>query len=413
MTHRLIRGVLASIVLMTTTLVIFAPFASAQEQYHLRAFDCGGTRGSGQVDNSGNLYVPCSSKGGLNSPRVEVWSAAGTLVRTIPLTAYATSVAPSPDGSVLYIVTGHVLKRVVRQATGVYVLDTLWKVDTYPQWGAMYQALGEFVKTDAQGNIYFSSGTWTASPSSIIKYSPAGRMITQFGAWEKSWALGVFYWINTGLAVTRDGSSIYVAEDGNNRVQRFARQADGSYAPAGVVVGNDPATDADPYEAQCGATVRDGRLAAPYDVGLDAVGNLYVLNTSCLEVKKFTAGGAFLYRQQLTNTRGGHVHGMAVDGAGRVYLPEVGTIMDPGAAPVVPVTPAIKWIADSYRGWAKATSRTGAATVPAWRWTATGWIATSLTTGSWVSVQPFAAGWMWAWRADTWYAMRTADIAEA
>ena len=53
--------------------------------------------------------------------------------------------------------------------------------------------------------------------------------VTQFGAWENSWNTGIFYWMNAGVTVTADGKSVYVGEVGNNRVQRFDRQADGSF----------------------------------------------------------------------------------------------------------------------------------------------------------------------------------------
>ena len=167
--------------------------------------------------------------------------------------------------------------------------------------------------------------------------------------------------------------------------------------------------------ASAARSCEPGDLSAPYDVGLDAAGNLYVLNTTCLEVKKFTADGAtMLYRAQVTNPNGGHVHGMSVDNSGRVYLPEVNTIIEPGAAPApVVVVPAVNWITDAFNGWAKATSRAPATTVAAWRWTAAAWIPTTLPTGTWVYTQPFAPGWKWAWSVNTWYAMRTSDIAAA
>ncbi|MBC7645337.1 MAG: hypothetical protein H7123_09425 [Thermoleophilia bacterium] len=404
----------ARVFALMMALALTAPAsAAAADPFHLLKHDCGGTRGSGQVDNAGNLYVPCASQDGYAKPRIEVHAANGALVRTIALAASATSVAPSPDASVLYIVSGHVPQRLVRQVSGAYVLDATWRVAKYAQWGVQYDALGEYVKTDAQGFLYISSGTWTNSPSAIIKYSPDGRLVTQFGTWENSWALGVFYWINTGLAVSRDGSSVYVAEVGNNRVQRFDRQADGSYVSVRTIVGNDPAVDANPYASECGAVVRAGRLSAPYDVGLDAAGNLYVLNTTCLEVKKFTPDGVTMrYRAQVTNPTGGHVHGMSVDNSGRVYLPEVNTIIEPGDAPVIVVpTPTVNWITDAFTGWAKATAHAPATTVQAYRWTAAAWIPTTVPTGSWYYIQPFAPGWKWAWSTNTWYAVRTADIA--
>jgi hypothetical protein len=50
------------------------------------------------------------------------------------------------------------------------------------------------------------------------------------------------------------------------------------------------------------------------------------------------------------------------------------------------------------------------ATVTAYRWTATGWVATNALVGSGYQVQPYAAGWSWAYRNGAWYAMRTTDL---
>lgn len=410
------RGDLAGILWRTTSAIVFAIAAVltlapvpavAAEDYYVTAFDCWGRRGSGQVDSASNLYVACNALGGFVRPNVQVFDAVGTRRQTIYLNGYATDVAPSPDGAYLYVVDNQSksARRYNRGATGAYTLDAAWKLDDYLQWGTPYRPLGEFLATDAAGNIYFSSGTWTAAPTSVIKYDSQGRFLTQFGAWENSWTTGIFYWMNSGVAVTPDGSSVYVAEVGNNRIQRFDRQQDGSYLYSWMI-GNDPAIDEDARTGWCGTDVRGGRLSAPYDIGLDGAGNIYALNTSCVQVKKFAPDGTWLHTQQLTNIGGGYIHGMAVDRAGRVYLAEIGRVMHPGVEP-----PQYTWVTDAWYGWAYATARAPAVTVRAWKWTATGWVYTTFQTRTYVWAQPFAAGWLWVWKDGTWYAARTYDIA--
>jgi DNA-binding beta-propeller fold protein YncE len=399
------------VVVFVALVAAVAPAASlAAETYHTVSFGCGGTRGSGQVDGAGNLYVPCNSENGYTRPHIQVWGPDGPRRQVIYTASYATDVAPSPDGAYLYVIerSSQSAKRYDRTATGSYTLDPTWKLADYQQWGLNYRPLGEFLATDAAGNIYFSSGTWSNSPSSVIEYNPSGAFVTQFGAWENSWNSGIFYWMNSGVAVTPDGNSVYVGEVGNNRVQRFDRQADGSFAYAWMI-GNDPIVDEDARSGWCGDDVRGGRFAAPYDVGLDASGNIYVLNTSCVQVKKFAPDGLWLHTEQL-NGNGGFVHGMAVDRAGRVYLPEIGVIMRPGDAP--PAQPAIKWVTDAWVGWAYATARAPATTVPAWKWTPTGWVATTWADHTQTWAQPFAAGWLWAWRNGAWYALQTRNVAQ-
>lgn len=401
---------LCAALLATALLLGASGTAHAAEQYYTTKFECGGGRGSGQVDQYGFLYVPCTTDGGVARPNIKVYDAEGARRQVIYTATYVTDVAPSPDGSYLYVVgppdkTPH---RMTRTATGAYVADAAWKVDDYPQWGTDYKPLGEFLATDAAGNLYVSSGTWTNAPASIIKYGPDGKLITQFGAWENSWATGIFYWMNAGVTVTPDGSKIYVAEVGNNRIQRFDRQEDGSYAYAWKL-GNDPDADEDARTGWCGEDVRPGRFAAPYDVGLDEAGNIYVLNTSCVQVRKFAPDGTHLHTEQLNNPRGGYTHGFAIDRSGRVYVPEVATVMNPGVAPEP--EPTYTWITEAHAGWAYATAKAPATIVPAWKWTANGWQYVTTPSRTQVWVQPFAVGWKWAWFDGAWHAMRTGDIA--
>jgi hypothetical protein len=219
----------------------------------------------------------------------------------------------------------------------------------------------------------------------------------------------MFYWMLSGITATADGMSVYAAEVGNNRIQRFDRQMDGSYVWAATPVGNDPAIDEDPRTGWCGEDVRIGRLSAPYDVGVDGAGRLYVLNTSCLQVKVFDAGGAALGMATVTNNNGGYVHGIAVDKAGRAYLPEVGTILYPtGTRPTAPTGPMR--ISAGYTGTATVKASNGTAWVYAYRWTVAGWAGQWWPAGRTAWVQPWTQGWMWVWYGGSWYAIRYTEF---
>lgn len=382
--------------------------AGAAITYEQASWECGGSRGSGEADAAGNLYVTCERGAGMAGPHVRVYDATGAARSTVPLPGYATDVAPSPDGSLLYVMergTNRVV-RYARTAAGGYARDAGWRLAWYPLWGGWYEPLGEFLTTDDHGNLYVTSGTWTSAPSTVVKYRPDGSYVTQFGTWQQSWQLGSFYWLVTGLAVTPDGGSVYVAEVGNNRVQRFDRLGDGSYAAVRVVVGNDPARDADPYTGWCGAEVRAGRLAAPYDVGLDGAGNLYVANTTCGQVQVFDPSGAMVASELV----GGLNHGIAVDRHGRVYVPQTGRALYPAGTRPAPA-PGLRPIAADYRGFAVVRPRDGSAWAAAWKWAPAGWTGGWWPAGRRAWVQPWVDGWMWAWYDGAWHAARATNFA--
>jgi sugar lactone lactonase YvrE len=393
-----------------------APIATAatDSAYRLDSFPCGGRRGGGQTDAAGNLYVPCLFQNGVTRPHIAVFNASGARTATIYTDVYYSDVAPSPDGSFLYVMTfsSKNARRLDRQLDGTYRTNASWRPQNFPMWGGSYTPLGEFIATDDTGNIYISSGTWTDAPNAIVKYAPNGSYITSFGDYLETWDLNFFYWVNAGIGVSPDGASVYVAEVGNNRVQRFDRQGDGSYRGT-FAMGNDPTLDANPRDGWCGDDDRAARLAAPYDIGLDAQGTIYIINSTCWEVKRFSSTGVALGTQILPNVYSEHVHGLAVDRSGRIYIPEADRIMRlAGETTPVPVTPQPHWIATTYTGWAFATAKAPATTVATWRWTSTGWVAASFRSGTKVWTQPFSGTWMWTWANSTWYATQVAYLAK-
>ncbi len=298
---------------------------------------------SGSWGQDGRLYLPC------NDTRINVYDASGSRVQQIETGRSVSDVAPSPDARYLYLALGtNMPRRMARQADGSYVLDQGWRPANYnPNASCQNGSVtprGHYIDTDGAGNIYLSDGGWTEGQGddgrnrgggyhSIVKYTPDGACVTSFGERVDTWADGKFWWMTNGLAVTQDGASVYTTEVGNNRVQRFDRQGDGSYRSS-FRVGSTQANNAD-RGGNCVADGYDGRLAAPYDVELDEAGNIFVLNTTCHQVLKFNSGGQPLFAKTLgSDATSGRPHSFAVSKDGkRIFVHEEGKMLFLGGAP--------------------------------------------------------------------------------
>lgn len=357
--------VLRTRLLLLTLLTLVAAMATpitAHAGMRSVAYSCGhGTeeRGSGQTDTRGWFYLPCEVDHGVDRPHVRVMDPGGVVRQYIPIdfrdgfvpragcdANYVGDVAPSPDGSYLYIVRhcAHTIHRLDRGANGTYTLNPTWKLANYTIEGDSFVANTEFITTDALGNIYISAGTWVdGAPKGFVKYTAAGAIVTTFGYYrDKSWALGTIYWLNAGLTVSADGRTVYTTEVGNSRIQIWQVQLDGTYR-ATKLLGNTELTD----PTREGICNRDGLLAAPYDVALGPDGTVNVINTTCIfnetiEVQRWSANGVPLTSLHAYAPTGNHTHGIAVDGRGVVFTPQGGVawvpdgIADPSPE-VVPV----------------------------------------------------------------------------
>lgn len=75
-----------------------------------------------------------------------------------------------------------------------------------------------------------------------------------------------------------------------------------------------------------------GRFGAPYDVGIDADGNVYVMNTTAAQIQKFDADGTFI-TSMFVGDRGADRpgtkpgHGMVVTARGDAISVETGHMM--------------------------------------------------------------------------------------
>jgi len=290
---------------------------------------CGAGYNSGGWDDAGRTYVPCGSP-----TTVGVYSPSGELVESVPLGVGSTDVAPTADGQYLYAATGSGPRRYARGSNGTFTRDTTWSPARYPMYGSTYALGGLNVAVDGAGNSYWSDGAWASNGThTVIKYAPNGTYVTRFGEYSNNWNTGTFYWMLTGLSVTRDGGTVLTTEVGNNRVQTWTRGSGGSYAATSSFGGN--SSNNPTREGFCQADGWVGKFAAPYDVGVDRAGNIYVINTTCKQVLKFSPGFGTLLANVDIKLNGGDYprpHGFTVAADGTVYIGENAKVLRLGSA---------------------------------------------------------------------------------
>ncbi|MCW2960549.1 MAG: S-layer y protein [Thermoleophilia bacterium] len=316
----------------------------------------GGERGSGQMDAAGRFYIACTTTDGANFDRhVRITAADGSTTRRVKLdlsginlgnNATLSDVAPSPDGAYLYAIhyNSKVVYRFDRQGDR-YVLNAGWKPAPFP---GNRDVVGEFVATDANGDVYLSSGLWNQGKTgrnglptdhTIVKYRADGTYVTKFGTAADSWAHGVAFDSWGGLAVTANGSRVFVTDRLNGRIQRFDRNdATGAYAVARVFgnVQGDFTAEANKRTPRIDLCNTAGKLAAPYDVALSPGGEVVVPSTSCydngtIKVLRFTQDGALRGVENGYSFEGYLGHAIAVDRQGVIHLAQPGSVLLPPA----------------------------------------------------------------------------------
>ncbi len=224
------------------------------------------------------------------------------------------------------------------------------------EWGSYGSGHGQFgpiggLATDAAGNVYVVD----SSHDRIEKFNSSGEFLSSWG--RAGSGLGEFRFLSTqnpaeppggGIAVT--GEYVYVADSGNDRIERF--DLDGGEAmewgfkgsgpgqfsyPHGVAANGDEVVVADDdndriqkfgpegtFESQDGeAGSGPGQFSFPYGVALDAAGNVYVaddMNSRLVELNP---------ELDYVRSWGGHGSGqgqliypraLAADAAGETYV---------------------------------------------------------------------------------------------
>jgi sugar lactone lactonase YvrE len=302
--------------------------ATNADGYRLSTFPSGNHGAGGQTDASGKLYVAAGSE-------LRIFGPDNKAIAVAKLPFAPNDVAPGPDGSYIYALEGTTPRRLNRQADGSYAVDTSFQLEPIQYGGKPSAPEAYRIATDAKGDLFVADGVWTSNVlHTVAKYDPNGKYVTRFGDYvdgnkddASSWAQGGFMGLS-GIAVSPDGNSVFTTEVANGRVQRWDAQANGSYAST-VMWGN---TQADDPNRQ--GLVEPGKFAAPYDIWLDADGNVYVISTTATQVQKFTRDGQFITSMflgsddptyQNPNVRG---HGLAVSARGDAISTETGRMME-------------------------------------------------------------------------------------
>ena len=342
---RTIIGILVSLVLALLLSATTGVDLAQADEYTQEPFSCSssaptdpGDSASGSYDNNGNLYIPCGNPN-TDASSIYKYDLQGNATKLIDVAYDVSDVAPSPTGSYLYLATGESTPiRLNRSdATGAYTVDEAWKIARYPMDASVgwyiHVPQGLYIDTDNSDNIYLSDGAWTPNGvHTVVKYGPDGGFLTRFGSKHTTWDLGYFYHQLNGIAVKGDGSKVYTVEGGNNRVQVWSRQGLNDNSPYSAVSSFGGNRDNNPdREGYCKEDGWQGAFASPYDIALDAgEQNLFVLNTTCHQVMKFTTSGAYTSAMRVgvdNATASNRPHGFAVAKNGNVYVGQSGKKM--------------------------------------------------------------------------------------
>ncbi len=224
------------------------------------------------------------------------------------------------------------------------------------EWGSYGGGHGQFgpiggLATDAAGNVYVVD----SSHNRIEKFDPTGNFITQWG--QKGSEPGQFnfgssqdYTKPPGGGIAVAGNYVYVADSGNNRIQRFNLEGGegmewgakgsgpGQFSyPRGVAANASEVLVADDdnhriekfdpngaYQSSAGSQGSGpGQFAFPYGVALDAAGNVYVADDLGHRVVKLSPELAFLGAWGGYGTKPGQLafpRAVASDPAGDTYV---------------------------------------------------------------------------------------------
>jgi tripartite motif-containing protein 71 len=268
------------------------------------------------------------------------------------------------------------------------------------QWGSYGGGHGQFgpiggLATDATGNVYVVD----SAHNRIEKFGPSGEFITSWGHLGNE--LGQFNFGSSqdptkppGGGITVYGSYVYVADSGNDRIERFNLSGGealewGSYGsgagqfsyPRGVVANATEVlvTDDDnhriekfspagQFESAAGSEgTTGGQFGFPYGIALDAAGNVYVADDINHRIVKLNPGLGFVTEWGGFGSKAGQLafpRGLASDPAGDTYVADTANdrvqVFDPEGH-------FLRTLGASARGPGPLTGPRGLATDPAGR----------------------------------------------
>lgn len=211
----------------------------------------------------------------------------------------------------------------------------------------------EGVAVDGSGNVYVAD----SYNNTIRKITAAGVVTTLAGTAHSTGSndgTGSVAHFFGPYSVAVDGSgSVYVADYGNHAIRKIT--SGGVVTTLAGLAGSDGSTD---------STGSLARFFSPAGIAVDTLGNVFVADSGNHTVRKITSGGVVTTLAGLTGNTGSAdgtgstarffgPTGLAVDGAGHVYVADFGnnTIrkgVPPAEAPVIVTQPASQTVAGSY-----------------------------------------------------------------
>jgi len=174
----------------------------------------------------------------------------------------------------------------------IYEFERMWPVLGQP-W---YFSHPNGVALDSSGNVYVAD----TGNNRIQKFTSSGQFITKWGS--EGNGDGQFSSPH-GIALDSNGN-IYVADTGNNRIQKFT--SSGQFITKWGSEGNG-----------------DGEFSVPRSIALDSSGNIYVAEEWNHRIQKFASNGQFITKWGSRGSGNGqflYPYGIALDSSGNVYV---------------------------------------------------------------------------------------------
>ncbi len=143
--------------------------------------------------------------------------------------------------------------------------------------------------------------------SCIIPMVPADGVFTVVQTWGSTGSTNGSMTNASGIAVDCNGS-VYVADTGNNRIEKFTRN--GTFILAWGGVGTNTSM-----------------FSSPAGIATDTIGHVYVADTGNNRIQKFSRSGSFLAAWGIYGTNTGELcspAGVATDAGGNVYVSDTG-----------------------------------------------------------------------------------------
>lgn len=209
--------------------------------------------------------------------------------------------------------------------TTSYAPTTTNPLDCFNDGAFLYPAA---IAIDNSGNIYVAD----SGNNRVQKFNSSGEFVSKIGSEQRSDNGGSYGGNNEGefndprgVAVDASGN-IYVSDSGNNRVQKF-----NSAGEFQTLWGND---EGGSYGGSYGGS-DEGELNYPMGIAVDSNGNVYVADSGNDRIQKFNTSGGFIDQWGLfisDNYGGGypsygsgdgefsHPAGVAIDSSGNVYV---------------------------------------------------------------------------------------------